>query len=110
MSNLPKAPVAKYRERSNHDVHRGAESQPCFCWAETDHRIGQEVAAPPADEVLRKRIRQLEVLLDRCRDHVRGSLEVMVDYDDAEEDAAVANELLEDLDVALAKEKGDEGK
>lgn len=61
--------------------------------------------APPAaahgDEAVRKRIQQLEVLLDRCRDHVSESMELMDDYDDAEEDAGIAQELLDDIDAAI---------
>lgn len=36
-------PAEKFRERSNHHVVRGHESQPCWCWADSDHRIGEEV-------------------------------------------------------------------
>lgn len=32
-----------YRERPSHHVLRGHESQPCWCWADADHRIGEEV-------------------------------------------------------------------
>jgi len=33
----------QFRERPNHSVHRGHESLPCHCWAESDHPIGAEV-------------------------------------------------------------------
>ncbi len=32
-----------YRDRPSHHVLRGHESQPCWCWADSDHRIGEEV-------------------------------------------------------------------
>jgi len=71
----------------------------------------QESNSPPAaahgDEAVRKRIRQLEVLLDRCRDHVSESMELMDDYDEAEEDASIAQELLDDIDAAM-RAQGDE--
>lgn len=59
------------------------------------------LAAAHEDETVRKRIHQLEVLLDRCRDHVSQSMELMEDYDDAEEDAGIASELIADIDAAM---------
>ncbi len=65
-------PARKYRERSNHVVLRQGDWQPCYCWAEEDHRIGQEVAATPAaahgDEA---------VLPDNLRTHRRSWLNAM---------------------------------
>ena len=65
-------PVAKYRDRSNHDVIRRDQSQPCYCWAENDHRIGEEVAAPPAaahgDEAVRN-IESAAMTLAACMDY-----------------------------------------
>lgn len=50
------APVAIFQERSTHSVYRGScGSLPCYCWAENDHIIGDEVkryrtpAAPGID-------------------------------------------------------------
>ncbi|WP_243350837.1 hypothetical protein [Stenotrophomonas acidaminiphila] len=38
------APVAIFQERSTHSVYRGScGSLPCYCWAENDHIIGDEV-------------------------------------------------------------------
>lgn len=52
----PAAPVAIFQERSTHSVYRGScGSLPCYCWAENDHIIGDEVkrystpAAPGID-------------------------------------------------------------
>lgn len=67
------------------------------------------LAAAHEDETVRKRIHQLKVLLDRCRDHVSQSMELMEDYDDAEEDAGIANELIADIDAAM-RAQSDGGK
>lgn len=41
-----KAKPQQYRDHSNHVVLRQEDWQPCYCWSEADHRIGQEVHQP----------------------------------------------------------------
>ena len=98
------------------DIELDAKAIESLAQDNSPGRIALFTAAPPAaahgDEAVRKdaeRIRQLEVLLDRCRDHVSESMELMDDYDDAEEDAGIAQELLDDIDAAMRAQAGEGG-
>jgi hypothetical protein len=47
-------PKVRIDRRSDHDVHRGAQSIPCFCDSHSDHAIGEEVTAHGAFDRLRE--------------------------------------------------------
>lgn len=49
---------AEWRQRSTHDVHRGPESTPCYCWADGPHQVGQEVHSQRGGEAVDREARE----------------------------------------------------